>query len=277
MILADIGNPFYSELAENATRIAREMDLELVVSHSADSPTAVKQAVVRMARLGVEGVILTTLNSDDHEVLGGPLLRSLPIVSLSRRVPERPEIPFDGIDDFLAGMELMSHVLSHGFKEIAIATGGFRSYATSQRIQGFKKVAEEAGISIPRESIMSTELNDLGGDLAAEYLLGRGKLPEVVVCGADAIAAGLINRLAVAGVVVPKDICVVGFDGTRGIKNPFFDLTTIVQPTSEMARGAIEKILSLAREGSVEETISIHKHRLHIGSTCGIHKEGDSR
>lgn len=274
MILADVGNPFYADIAKAATAAARKHSVELVLSHSEDDPTSIAKAARNMVRIGVKGIILTTLNIGEGELIREMRKEHTPLVLLSRRMPQLEDIPFDGIDDFHAGYELMRHVVDHGYSDIAIATGGFSSYATSQRIRGFLAAAYESGIEIPKASVMSTKLNRLGGDIAAEYLLDRGRLPQVVVCGADAIATGLINRLSLAGVTVPKDIAIVGFDGIAGTESPFLDLTTIVQPTAEMAQGSIEKILKLAVGGKVDNPISIHKHKLHIGSSCGEHLSG---
>lgn len=273
LILADLGNPFYADIARVATNAAREHSVELILSHSEDEPASIAKAAENMSSIGVKGIILTTLNIGEGGLIRDLRKRHTPIVLLSRRVPQLADIPFDGIDDFHAGFELMHHVIKRGYTEIAIATGGFASYATSQRIQGFLSAANQAGIQIPKARIMSTRLNRLGGDIAAEYLLDHGKLPQVVVCGADAIATGLINRLALAGVSVPDDIAIVGFDGVPGTESPFLDLTTIVQPTEEMSRGSIEKILKLAGGGKIDNPITIHKHKLHIGRSCGTPKQ----
>ncbi|WP_080796416.1 LacI family DNA-binding transcriptional regulator [Corynebacterium pacaense] len=271
MILADLGNPFYANIATAATRTAREQSVELLLSHSADSPEAIAKAAEAMTQHGVKGIILTTLNIGDGGLVRDLRTRRTPIVLLSRRVPQLADIPFDGIDDFRAGYELMAHVISHGYTDIAIATGGFASYATSRRIEGFLAAAKAGGLRIPKTSIMSTSLNVLGGDIAAEYLLESRTLPQVVVCGADAIATGLINRLALAGVSVPGDIAIVGFDGIAGTQHPFLDLTTIVQPTEKMARSSIAKILQLAGGGKIDNPITIHPHKLHVGGSCGSH------
>lgn len=271
MILADLGNPFYAAIAAEATKAARSQQVELLLSHSDDEPEAIAKASENMAQSGVKGIILTTLNVGEGALVRDLRSRHTPIVLLSRRVPQLSEIPFDGIDDFGAGYALMAHVISHGYRDIAIATGGFSSFATRQRIKGFLAAAEEKSIHIPRTSVMSTSLNVLGGDIAAEHLLGSGKLPQVVVCGADAIATGLINRLAVAGISVPEDIAIAGFDGIPSTQHPFLDLTTIIQPIDLMARGAIAKILKLAAGEDIENPITIHPHKLHIGSSCGVH------
>lgn len=271
LVLGDVMNPFYAELAKEAVRAARELDMELLIANSDGNPAQVRRSVNALTEAGARGIILTTLNLDDGERIRELRQSHIPVVLLSRRIPQIQDIPFDGIDDFQAGRDLMDHVLSHGYRDIAVATGGFRSYATSRRIEGFLASAAEAGIVIPKKRIMSTELNIVGGDIAAEYLLGQKTLPEVVVCGADAIAAGLINRLVHAGVSVPADMAVVGFDGARGLRNAYIDLTTIVQPTHAMASSAIRKLVDLASGRRPHDIQTFHAHELHIGSTCGFH------
>ncbi len=276
MVVGDIQNPFYAELAREAVRAARDRDMEVLIANSDGDPKRVTRAASALTEAGAKGIILSTLNLDEGERVRELRNGHVPAVLLSRRIPQMEDIPFDGIDDYQAGRDLMDHVLGHGYQEIAIATGGFRSYATSRRIEGFLASAAAARITIPKNRVMSTELNIVGGDIAAEYLLAQDTLPEVVVCGADAIATGLINRLVHAGVSVPGDIAVVGFDGARGLRNPYIDLTTIVQPTHRMAVSAIQKLVELASGRRPADVQTIHSHRLHIGTTCGTHEQHES-
>jgi LacI family transcriptional regulator len=276
LVLGDVMNPFYAELARETVRAARELDMEVLVANSDGNPSQVRRSVNALTEAGARGIILTTLNLDEGERIRELRQSHVPVVLLSRRIPQMQDIPFDGIDDFRAGRDLMDHVLGHGYRDIAIATGGFRSYATSRRIEGFLASAAAEGIAIPKNRIMSTELNIVGGDIAAEYLLGQSLLPEVVVCGADAIATGLINRLVHAGIRVPTDIAVVGFDGARGLRNAYIDLTTIVQPTHAMASSAIRKLVDLASGRRPDEIQTFHPHDLHVGSTCGAHSSAVS-
>ena len=276
LVLGDIENPFYAELSREAVRAARDLDMEVLVANCDGDSNQVRRSINALTEAAARGIILSTLNLGDGERIRELRQSHVPVALLSRRIPQMQEIPFDGIDDFHAGRDLMNHVLGHGYQDIAVATGGFRSYATSRRIEGFRASAAEAGIAIPTNRIMATELNIVGGDIAAEYLLGQPSLPEVVVCGADAIATGLINRLVHAGVRVPDDIAVVGFDGARSLRSAYIDLTTIVQPTRDMAASAIRKLVDLASGRRPAEIQTIHPHHFHIGSTCGCQPTTDT-
>ncbi|MDR0416748.1 MAG: substrate-binding domain-containing protein, partial [Propionibacteriaceae bacterium] len=104
---------------------------------------------------------------------------------------------------------------------------------------------------------------------AARHLLSRGRLPEAVVCGTDAMALGLMDVFFAAGVKVPDQVAVAGFDGLVSARSSMLRLTTVIQPRRLMAEKAVG-ILAAALAGRAGEPVTVLcPHALHTGATCG--------
>lgn len=268
LILADVGNPFYSELAVSASDAARRHGFEVILSHTDDEPEAIRSSVKSMVDHGVSGLMFTVINANDCSV--APLTRSsgIPSVQVSRRA-KHFEGGFVGIDDLRAGHELMAHVLDHGYEEICVAAGPKLSSSSFQRAQGMLQAASEMGHPIARGRLLFTRLSVAGGQAVAEHLLQSDRLPDAVVCGTDAIALGLINALMHHGIRCPEDIAVVGYDGLVMSKLHMIELTTIVQPREEMANAAIDLLVRAQDDPDIANQSVICDHWLSIGRTCG--------
>ncbi|WP_022868207.1 LacI family DNA-binding transcriptional regulator [Schaalia vaccimaxillae] len=267
MILADVGNRFYSELAVSASDAARRSNAEVILSHTDDEESAIQSAVKTMLGHGVSGLILTVARANDASLM--PLLRSAGVscVQVSRK-SQYFNGAFVGVDDYSAGYEVMEHILDHGYRDICIAVGPHTSSSSAQRARGMKDAAANRGVQIRTDRFLRTRLSAEGGHAAARYLLEHGDLPEAVVCGADAIALGLISSLAEAGIGCPDDIAVTGYDGLVSSASRLVGLTTIAQPRGEMACKAIDLLLNPDPTRKTNEDI-ICAHSLMIGRTCG--------
>ncbi|WP_175956349.1 LacI family DNA-binding transcriptional regulator [Schaalia sp. Marseille-Q2122] len=269
LVLADVGNQFYSELAVSASDAARKLGAEVLLSHTADEEEAIRSTVEVMLEHGVSGIILTVASAKDASLM--PLLRAagVPCVQVSRKSAHFNGY-FVGIDDYHAGHEVMSHIISHGYEDICIAVGPLTSSSSALRAQGMIAAAREAGIVISRERILHTRLSADGGIAVADYLLRQGsRLPQAVVCGADVIALALISIFHDLGVQCPQDIAVTGYDGLLSSLSRIVGLTTVIQPRSEMAHTAVRMLLQNQHGVDHIGTDVICHHELFIGRTCG--------
>lgn len=174
-----------------------------------------------------------------------------------------------GIDNKNAAKDMALHMVSHGYKKIALAIGPRRSSASNERHVGYLEGLIESGLSTPTEWIVRTDLGTGGGYNAAKHFrsLKRG-LPEAILCGSDAIAFGIIEDFNAHGISVPDDVAVGGFDGVTPAVWPGFSLTTIVQPIRAMADQAVVQLENLMRNERVKQTDIVCPYELHIGNSC---------
>jgi LacI family transcriptional regulator len=274
LILADIGNPFYSDLAAEVSAAARQDGYEVFVSHTGDDRRSVAQAIEALVSHGIAGVILTAAYIGDGTICASLRASNTPFVQVSRVSPVAGE-RFVGIDDEAAGRQLMDHVIKHGYLDIAVAAGPATSAASVARAKGFISAARESGIDLPRGRRFTTDLGADGGRKVAAELLRSPRLPQVVVCGTDAMALGLIDYLIEHGVEAPGEVAVTGFDGLRSVGTKQADLTSVVQPRVAMAREAVRMLHGTITGRPPGPRSVLCNHSLRIGRSCGCRAGGE--
>lgn len=268
LILADIGNPFYSELAVSVSDAARRLGFEVILAHTDDEPRAIQSSVMSMIEHGVSGLIFTVVNANDCSISSAIQRAGIPCVQVSRR-SENFGGAFVGINDFAAGYEIMKHLLGHGYRDVCIAAGPRTSSSSVDRARGMAKAAADQGIKIPNSRLIFTKLSVGGGRTVAKYLLNGGKVPQAVACGTDSIAIGLIDAMHKEGIQCPEDIAVVGYDGLLFSRMEMVELTTIVQPREEMAIAAVDLLIKAQSDPTVTSQSVFCNYWLSIGRTCG--------
>ena len=163
----------------------------------------------------------------------------------------------------------MSHILDHGYTEIATVIGPRFSTASLAREQAFVRTAAAAGVVVAGDRKISTRLNSEGGLVAAEKLLGSANPPQAIVCGSDEIAIGVMEHALSLGLRIPEDLAVVAGDGLPHSRSRLIGMTTIVQPVRRMAERAFELLLrQITAPGTAFED-AVFDHRLHRGTSCG--------
>ncbi|MGV9801756.1 LacI family DNA-binding transcriptional regulator [Mycobacterium sp. NPDC003449] len=268
LVLTDIANPFYTEIAAGTIDAARARGFEVFLAHTQEDPETLRSVVDAMIARHVDGVVFTVLHPDDGEVIRSLRSAHIPLVQLSRRI-ERIDADFVGIDDRGAAAEMMEHVVGHGYRDIVTIVGPRTSSASAAREDGFVRTAESHGIRSIASHRISTYLSERGGYVAVEQVLARKALPHVIVCGSDAIALGAISALRAHAIKVPEDVAVTGFDGLFPGASPLVELTTVNQPRREMAEQSIE-LLTRRIDGAGGSYQSVLRaHELRIGTTCG--------
>jgi len=272
LALADLGNPFYSELAVSVTDAARAEGFEVFMSNTHDDQEAFETSVSAMVEHRVDGVLMTTMDSHNAAVCRTLRVAHIPFVQLSRRM-EGIEADFVGIDDFTAGQEMMNHVLAHGYRRVSLVGGLATSSASRSRAAGFRSALFAAGVELPRLWNMTGGLNEADGVRAAEHLLAQPLLPDAIVCGTDAIALGVLTVLSARGIHVPRDVAVTGFDGLTSSRTTLVNLTTVIQPRQSMAAEAIRLVMQQQLVPSAPPQSVQCLHRLYIGRTCGCATE----
>lgn len=268
LVVTDIANPFYTEVAAGVIDAARVSGYEVFLAHTQENAETLASVIEAMAARNVDGVVLTVLHPDDGEVIRRIRRAHMPFIQLSRRIPCL-EADFVGIDDASAAAELMHHVLDHEYEDVAVIIGPRNSTASAARAEGFLAAARARQVTIPAKRITSTYLSEDGGRRAVARLLDDGPPPRAIVCGSDAVASGVIGALAVRGLRVPEQVAVTGFDGLYPDASPLAALTTVSQPRREMARIALDQLVRRIDGAGGSHQSLVQPHELRIGTTCG--------
>lgn len=159
-------------------------------------------------------------------------------------------------DDYGGGQQLMEHVLALGHKDIAIITvPDSMNHAIERRIDGIKSVLDKHGIDFDALPCELGDFSTAGGAKAMQNILSQNAKVTAVVCLNDRMAIGAIQQIYQAGLHVPDDITVVGYDNIASSEIATPPLTTIDQQAVELGREATKMLIDVLGDNCPEAKV----------------------
>lgn len=172
------------------------------------------------------------------------LAQRLPLVVAGRRLQGSQLVSF-GIDDFGGAVLATQHLLDLGHREIAHLAGPVHHPDAVERLAGYRHALERAGIAFDADRVVHGELHEASGAEAMQQLLDRGRRFTAVFSANDQMVFGAHQPLRHAGLRVPQDVSLVGFDDLPSSAFAMPPLTTVRQPMRELGRVAVDCMLAL--------------------------------
>lgn len=243
LMVADIANPFYPELARGVQDVARAADYNTVLCNTDDIADEAMYIFRSLAAQGVDGIIAFSYKATD-EMLRTFADQFRPIVLINRdfRHPHVSTVMVDNIRGAATAVEQFVH---QGHRTIGMLTNFNPSANASRRQIGFQQALAAAGI-VPEPSwIGGGEPTLEGGYAAARQLLGDHPDMTAVFCHNDLMAVGAIRALHELGLRVPQDVALIGFDGVQMASMVTPALSTVHVDKYEIGRKATERILHM--------------------------------
>ncbi|GAA4780670.1 LacI family DNA-binding transcriptional regulator [Stakelama sediminis] len=242
---------YLSEFLVGSLDQASRSDTQLIVEKCDpdDSGLAVARHLIDS---GVDALILPPPLSDFPPLLDLIEEEAIPYVLVGSL---RPGIDVDtvSIDDFAAARSMTNHILSLGHRRIAFIQGNPLLSVSKQRLNGYLAALEEAGVSHDPELVVPGLFTYRSGLDAAEKLLGSDNPPSAIFASNDDMAAATVAVAHRRGLDVPGDLTVCGFDDTTLATAIWPELTTIRQPIANMARSAIELLVTRMKSKRTDE------------------------
>ncbi|MEL7040310.1 MAG: LacI family DNA-binding transcriptional regulator [Pseudomonadota bacterium] len=199
-----------------------------------------------------DGVVLTPPLCDDPQVLA--LLKDNETNYASLSPARQPEnTPVMRLDDRQAAKEIVRHLNAFGHRRIAFIAGPPGHNASTGRLEGFLDAMDEAGLSVTPDMIAEGDYSLRSGLEAARRLIATNPRPSAIFAANDDMAVGAMTAIMAAGLQIPTDLSVAGFDDTRLASAVWPALTTIRQPVAEMGRRAAERLMSSDDADHLEE------------------------
>src|SRR5271155_5176789 len=247
LIVSEITNPFFPELIQGFEDIAVEHGYEILISSTNYDPRRMSLCIRRMLERRAEGVAVMTFGVEK------PLLeqlaeRNIPLVFVDVG-PERPGISLLKVDYHHGIRQGVQHLAALGHRDIAFVSGPKRLHSAQSRVAAFSKSLAECAIVANPAWILEGNHTMEGGTDAMDRLLKSKHLPTAVMCSNDMTAIGVLHKLYRAGLRVPDDLSVIGFDDIRIAKVTIPPLTTIQMSCFELARAAVTALRALVEEG----------------------------
>jgi DNA-binding LacI/PurR family transcriptional regulator len=262
VLLNDLGNPFFAELANGILEAADELEYQVLIGTGRRELAGERRALDAIFEHRADGILLVSPRLPLAEVLA--VGRAVPTVIVGRPVRATH---MDSVtnDDPAGGRLAVRHLAELGHRRIAHVDGG-RGAGASGRRTGYLREMATRGLE-PR--IVAGDFTEAAGVRGAETLLTSRDVPTAVFAANDLVAAGALDRFEDAGLRVPDDVSIVGYDNTFLAALHHMSLTTIDQPRPEIGRLALATLLE--RIGG-ERSEAVHlklEPRLVVRSTTG--------
>jgi LacI family transcriptional regulator len=255
LLVLDMGNPFFVDVAKGAERTARKAGLGVMVCNSAQSTAEETEYLSLFAEQRVRGVLVTPVDTTGHS-LDALRRQNIPFVLVDRVAPDTDGCSVS-VDDVAGGRLAAQHLVSAGHTSFVYVGGPRDLPQVRDRRAGALAALDEAGLPATALTEISAERLDVAaGRDAGARLLGLSPRPTAVFCANDLLALGVLQALFAARVSVPEQMAIVGYDDIEFAAAAAVPLTSVRQPAVTMGRLAAEMLL--------EETSAApgtHEHR----------------
>ncbi|MGF0313758.1 LacI family DNA-binding transcriptional regulator [Rhodococcus sp. IEGM1428] len=248
MVVPDLANPFFTALVQNVDHELARRGWQVLLCDAQTDSTVEAQRLTSLIERQVDGIIISPTN----EWESAPAVRSaaakVPVVQIDRRARDT-DTDWVGIDDDYSQGLIVSHLRQLGVATVAFISATPTDSSSELRQAGFFRHAEKQNLSIIPELVLLGDYSLEWGVESGRIVLASPHRPAAVVCGNDLIALGVLKACRDAGVSVPADIVVTGFDDIPFAALSTPALTTIAQPLEDIALEGV-RLLAQAIEGS---------------------------
>jgi len=262
-VMVDVHRPFHAELVEHLHTAAEAVGYDLVLStqtRTRDEHTAVETLLAFRS----EAMILLgpTVPADTLAALD----RKSPVIAVGRRIADAALDVVRTADDDGVG-QIVDHLVGLGHRAITYVDGGKGVIATDRR-RGYRTAMRHHGLDA-HIRVLHGDHTEAAGERAARKLLDGDALPTAVVTYNDQSAIGVLAALARAGVAVPGQVSVAGYDDDTLSRLSCFNLTTVSQNAEEQARHAVAAAVERLDHGRTEpREVVLPPHLVIRGTTA---------
>jgi DNA-binding LacI/PurR family transcriptional regulator len=242
LIISDITNPFFPELVKAFEDVVVAHGREVLIANTNYDPARMAICVQRMLQRRVDGVAIMTSEMDDHLVKDFSK-RHIPLVFLDS-AEAGPGVSCVRID-YTAGIEIaVNHLIELGHNRIAFISGPMRLASARMRYKAFMESKVRDHLDDNPDLIQEGNHQVDGGHAAMQKILASKARPTAVLASNDLTAIGAMGAIAEAGLRVPEDISVIGYDDIQLSAFTMPPLSTVKLPRAEIANAAFRALQS---------------------------------
>ncbi|MBK5246469.1 MAG: LacI family DNA-binding transcriptional regulator [Peptostreptococcaceae bacterium] len=243
LIMPDITNPFFPEIARGAEDKASQSHYSIIYCNTDDNIGREDQYINTLTEKMVDGIILAH-SSDREESSYGLNRNRVPIVLIDRDFSFPNIVGKVLVNNKDASFKGVNYLLEKGYEKIVYIAGPMTTQTAKDRLDGYKMALSERGVEYRDNYVKIGDYKAQWGELAVKEFLNEGISFDSIFCGNDLIAIGAIKALKNAGMQVPEDVGIIGFDDIYMASMMDPELTTIRQPNYEMGFRAAELLIN---------------------------------
>lgn len=266
VLLPDIFGEFYSELIRGIDSAARSRGYLVLVtgSHGAASEAA---AAIRAMRGRVDGLLVMS-PFVDAGLLDGHLRPDMPIVLMNTRDRTREHASLT-VDNYGGAYAMIRHLAALGHQRIAHITGPNDNFDAQERLRGYRAALRSLRPGIA-ETVLAGDFSEESGYRAGRQVLADAHGPDAIFAANDMTAIGCLYALTEAGIKVPDEIALAGFDDipiSRFVTPP---LTTVSVDVGDLGHRAVERLISAIESADGKDTAAeTLTPKLVVRHSCG--------
>lgn len=265
LVIGDILNPFFTELARAVEDEARRSGYSVVIGNADERPERQDHYVRTLLEQRVDGLLLCPT----AEIT--PLVRDVvrdgaPLVFLDRTLPglDVPTVRADGAEAIGA---LVAHLRGLGRRRVAFISGPALLSTGRERTEAFRAAMRANGLDVPEEYLVAGDFRAGSGRETAARLLDLPEPPEVIFAGDNLMALGALDEIRARGLRIPADVGLASYDDVPWFAHLEPPVTAIEQPVQELGRRAVRALLDRVERRPVEPAVLAA--RLVVRRSCG--------
>lgn len=267
MLLTTSSNPFYAEVVRGVEDSCYQRGYSLILCNTAGDEERMNRSLETLMQKRVDGLLM--MCTESH----------LPSADILNRYPSIPTVmmdwaPFEGRGDIiqdnaLLGGELATqHLIDSGYTRIACIAGPQDKTTARMRLEGFHCAMTKSGLEVLPGYVVNGDFEFQGGYNGMIELLALETVPQAVFTSNDAMAVGVYHALYQAGLQIPQDVAVMGYDDIELARYLSPPLSTIHQPKDELGELAIDTLIHRLRDPDAsQQTLVLTPELVARGST----------
>lgn len=264
VIVANILHTFSTQIIRAIESNFQEQGFHIIVCNADDEPEKEKNYIEMLMAKQVDGFIIfpTGGNIDLYKELTS---QDIPLVFMDRTMEEM-DIPTVMLDNMDASRLAVEGLVNKGYQRISIITTSIiRSISPRvERIKGYKKALEDFQLPVVPDYIKSPEVDNL--NLAITQLFQLDVPPDAIIAGNDMVLNGVLNYIKENNLNIPRDIAVIGIDEVSYASFFTPTISTISQPTVEMANLAVKLLLNQIKQDQPKEENGVYRLKATLNS-----------
>ena len=269
LILApDVGDPNFSNILVGLETEASKRGYGVLIGNTQNDPARETDYLRFISSNQADGLILFTGHLPYGFGNEGGESRLPPMVAVNEPV-SNSDVPFVGVDNFEGSRVAAEHLISQGHRRIAFIGRSTSKAVNILREKGYRAALEGHGITIDPRLILDGDGTTESGRAAAEHMFVRDVLPTAFLCVNDVTALGVIIALTARRYELPRQFSVMGFDDITFASFVSPSLTTMKQPRLKIGEEAMDLLLALLEDKSVERKQVLLRSELIVRNSVG--------
>lgn len=268
MVINDLTNPFYAELAVGMERVFQSAGYVSFIANTAESPVRQEEVLKSLMEQGVAGLIVSPAHGTSSDAFRRVEAAGVPVVFAMRRL-NGSRIPAIVPDNHRGAMLATEHLIRKGHRKLAFL-GGFSDITVyHERVGGFREACAAHGIPFSDIVVVEGETNRKAGIACLDTALAAQPATTAALCFNDAVAFGAMIALRKRGTEPGRDFAVVGFDDVVEAQHYVPALTSVTIDTSGLGERAAHAVLKMIQSGTTRAEDHIGAVNLVVRESCG--------